>query len=848
MSRITSEIDRGTRLVASVEVRATELTRADRGTSFEDHRIDTGEDLTRDDCFDQMPTDKQIEKLPLPTSLVCLPRLRGGVPRRPLHRSRPRLRAGRRRRQPTAGPAGADPPASAAPQPTRRTWLASDRHTGVRVPHIVMCMMLLMHDGLGHLLEGARTRQALSQGALAAYLTVSQQTVSRWEKGQSRPRGAMIAKLAAALNLSVDDVTSAMDAPTEPQRPQAEDVPLPVRPLVPVLPLNSLSADNFERFVTELLQRRFPDAEVSQLGGQGDDQRGFDILMVHSDGRRGAVQCKREQQFGPKKLAKAIAAAELDVAEPIIALARAATADARFEMEKHAGWLLWDQADLSRQVRQLPPESALYLVRTYFPSHVEPFLGVSPASPWMAVDEFYRSTSFTLLNHRQPLVGREQTVEEIIAWAVDPYASNVAVLVGRRGLGKSKLLRDVATRPHASELHFRFLAVDQAPTPNDFDSLPRTGDLVVVVDDVHGVDGVAGIAAQLWMQRPRAKLLLATRPYGETMLDAEVWKLNQSPRALQRWTLEDLSQAEMCNLVSRLTDRSIFDPLTRQLASISADCPFVAVVAADLLDRGELSGTTLASDVALRADVLRRFADLATTHGSGRDAAERREVLAALAAFQPVRLSDRAFATAVTALTRIESWDIVNGRIRELEDAGLILRRGDAVRLVPDILGDILLGQAAYDDRSDRATAFLPRAQDAATGAPLEHLLVNLEFRRYAAGSSQARRMAWISVGVGCSGRAHRNLAAMRTRRSFASMSDVDGLVLVRYQGLRARCSATSEGWCPAVAYQQTARVRQASPNGTVRSTAAARRLWAWPTPTSCLASSMATSIAHRAA
>jgi len=554
---------------------------------------------------------------------------------------------------------------------------------------------------------------------------VSQQTVSRWEKGQSRPRGVVVAKLAAALNLSVDDVMAAMDAPTEPQRPQAEDVPLPVRPLVPVLPLNSLSADNFERFMTELLQRRFPDAEVSQLGGQGDDQRGFDILIVHSDGRRGAVQCKREQQFGPKKLAKAIAAAELDVAEPIIALARAATADARFEMEKHAGWLLWDQADLSRQVRQLPPESALYLVRTYFPSHVEPFLGVRPASPWMAVDEFYRSTSFTLLNHRQPLVGRGQTVEEIVAWAVDPDASNVAVLVGRGGLGKSKLLREVATRSYATELHFRFLAVDQAPTPNDFDSLPRTGDLVVVIDDAHGVDGVAGIAAQLWMQRPRAKLLLATRPYGETMLDAEVWKLNQSPRALQRWKLEDLSQTEACNLVSRLTDRSIFDPLTRQLASISADCPFVALVAADLLNRGELSGTTLASDVALRADVLRRFAELATTYGSGRDAAERREVLAALAAFQPVRLSDRAFATAVTALTRIESWDIVNGRIRELEDVGLILRRGDAVRLVPDILGDILLGQAAYDDRSDRATAFLPRAQDAATGAPLQHLLVN---------------------------------------------------------------------------------------------------------------------------
>src|SRR5215468_5136553 len=84
--------------------------------------------------------------------------------------------------------------------------------------------------------------------------------------------------------------------------------------------------------------------------------------------------------------------------------------------------------------------------------------------------------------------------------------------------------------------------------------------------------------------------------------------------------------------------------------------------------------------------------------------------------------------------------------------------------------------------------------------------------------------MAWISAWVGCSGRAGRNLAAVRTRRSLASMSAVDGRVFVRYHGARAWCSAASSGWCPVVAYQQMARVWQASPNGTVRSTAWALR------------------------
>ena len=62
---------------------------------------------------------------------------------------------------------------------------------------------------LGALLEGARTRAALSQGALAGLLGVTQQTVSRWEQGVARPRPRLIAKLAQALALDVTELTAA---------------------------------------------------------------------------------------------------------------------------------------------------------------------------------------------------------------------------------------------------------------------------------------------------------------------------------------------------------------------------------------------------------------------------------------------------------------------------------------------------------------------------------------------------------------------------------------------------------------------------------------------------------------
>ena len=584
---------------------------------------------------------------------------------------------------------------------------------------------------LGPILEGARTRVAFSQGALAVLLGVSQQSVSRWEQGVSRPRPRQIAKLAEVLNLDVAELATAAGQTTSPTTSAGRtagpvDDTTPLRPLTPMLPFQRLTAEEFERAVADLMERRYPGAKVSQLGSQGDDQRGFDVLIVQQDGHRIGVQCKREQQFGPKKVKKAVEAAELDVDESFIALARVATAEARFELDKHAGWQLWDLADLSRLVRLLDTEAAHQVVRTYFPDHVEAFLGIKPVSVWRTAEEYYRSSSHTLLDHRQALVGRAQLVDDVVAWVNDPQGAEIAMVIGRGGLGKSKLLWEVASRAESADIHVRFLAVGQQPVAADFDHLPRTGSLVVALDDAHGIDRVAGIISPLWQSHPGARVLLATRPYGTIELDAEIWRLNQAPRTTARWELGDLTQTEAAELVAGLTARSPRDPFTQQLAAVSRDCPFIAVVAADLYRRGELTGRTFTSDGALRRDVFRRFADQMTGSSGGLDAVERRSVLAALALFQPVRLDDPDFEAAVGELTGIVSWDAVNGRIRELEDAGLVLRRGStSVRVIPDMFGDVLVANAAYDNRSGLPTSFLARAQRAASGVALQHLLVN---------------------------------------------------------------------------------------------------------------------------
>jgi hypothetical protein len=393
-------------------------------------------------------------------------------------------------------------------------------------------------------------------------------------------------------------------------------------------------------------------------------------------------------------------------------------------MDKHANWSLWDEDDLSRKVRRLSREAAIRLVDTFFPGYRERFLGERAPGPWLSASEFFPDTFETLLKHRQMLFGRDHLVEEICTWLREGH-EQIGVLVGRAGLGKSKLLFEVARHTAGEHVECRFLGVGQRPTPESFDILPIDQSLVIVIDDAHNSEGIAEIASQLFLQRPKAKLLLATRPYGTTSLDVEMWRLDQAPRSAPRWTLDDLSFDDALALASDLLDRPVTDPFVKQLASISADCPFLAVAAADLIKRNQFEATSLTSSQELRADLIRRFSEVVVLQGGVNDNEERRAVLNALAAFQPVRVGDPNFQAAMVSLTRVQTWDLVSGRIRELEDRGVVLRRGESVRIVPDLIGDILLGQAAYDDRSHVATQYLERAQAAASGAVLQHLLHN---------------------------------------------------------------------------------------------------------------------------
>jgi len=78
--------------------------------------------------------------------------------------------------------------------------------------------------GIGEAVRYWRNRRALNQGELARLVGISQNSLSRIETGEHKPRSVTIRKLAEALKLDVEQLTAAGEdskppIPTDGTRP-----------------------------------------------------------------------------------------------------------------------------------------------------------------------------------------------------------------------------------------------------------------------------------------------------------------------------------------------------------------------------------------------------------------------------------------------------------------------------------------------------------------------------------------------------------------------------------------------------------------------------------------------------
>ena len=579
---------------------------------------------------------------------------------------------------------------------------------------------------LGDIIKRERVARGWTQSYVVARLggRIGQQTFSRWERNLSKPSLETISILAdlfhvdpEQFHLAVGDAIPTIGAPAMPSGP--------VRPLALTLPLPNLQPQVFEKFCTDLMQYLYRKAGVNLAGSQGHAQDGIDGQINHPDGQRWTFQCKRRRQFGPADIQKAVQLVVEEADKNLLLLSRVASPGARKEIRKHTGWELWDVEDMSRKIRQdIDPDEAVRLVETYFPGWSKDFLGVPEPGPWLTAAKFYRhSESNDFYTHRMSLVGRDTNLAQIGDF-LDQAEAMFGMLVGRGGIGKTRLLRDVALSAEQLGWDVRFLDRSAQVLSQDCDLLPNRPRLLVVVDDAHEQSDLARLLSGLRSKRPYAKALLAIRPHGLTPIIDELRHVGIHSSTLPIWKLDDLQLSEAKALASEVLNKNAEDPVVAALARISKDCPLITVVGGALIREGKLDSDRLESNSLIRNEILSAYRNAIVLDPSKGDPELRKAVLEVVAATQPFRVDGPEFQKTLEFLTGVPL-DRGLRHIHTLEDSGVLLRRGNSYRIVPDLLGDVVLSQAVVDERTGIDTGYLRRVLDNGTGKPLENLFVN---------------------------------------------------------------------------------------------------------------------------
>lgn len=374
--------------------------------------------------------------------------------------------------------------------------------------------------------------------------------------------------------------------------------------------------------------------------------------------------------------------------------------------------------------------------------------GTVEPDPWMKPDDYlHQVNKGSVYTHRWQLVGRTQTMASLVPFARSEQG-RVTLLVGRGGVGKTKIVTALceALRDAEPAVEVRVLGPDSTIGPGAFRDLPSRGKMLVIVDDAHDdtlplekvVSGVRSVNAS-------ANVLLSLRPYGMAHARRALARAGLHVSEATVVEIGDLEFDDALSLASEILDEAVRLHSPR-LAAAARDCPLLIVTGAALINNGALDPQRFEGDEQLHLELIDRLAEALTADPASGQVPQ--ELLSALAAFQPVRLAEPEVRTSLEALTGLP-FDLCAQHLANLEDAGVVLSHGNAVRLVPDLLGDALLVRAVRHPGTGLPTGYLARAMEAGLGSTLANLVVNtgrVDWQQQQQGTSGLIEPLWAQI------------------------------------------------------------------------------------------------------
>jgi len=241
----------------------------------------------------------------------------------------------------------------------------------------------------------------------------------------------------------------------------------PVTTKQQLLPFEKLTWENFEQLCMKLAQEISSVNNCERYGKQGSSQEGIDIFIIDDDGKFDTYQCKKYVEIKTKDIRDIIGEFKKGAffsKSKTFTICTACELNStklqevfnqyKIELASDGKELIkWDKIQLSIILKKYP-----HLVFEFFGEYwLKEFIGIDQLSPiyTMTDSEIMEKLSFascelSLINNifsnlPQSHINRKETAE-LYEWTVTPLnkkESNICVLVGNAGTGKTIILRDL---------------------------------------------------------------------------------------------------------------------------------------------------------------------------------------------------------------------------------------------------------------------------------------------------------------------------------------------------------------------------------------------------------------------
>lgn len=506
-------------------------------------------------------------------------------------------------------------------------------------------------------------------------------------------------------------------------------MPAPLIKLDELLPLNGLSWEKFESFCLEFI-KALDDGNITKIhkyGVKGSKQRGIDIFLDSKDGVHKVFQSKEYNSFTKSHMSKAIKEATYPADQYTVLVSSQVGVPVRDICRNKKKWDVWDAYDICCKIKfDLPPEKARRLVNNHFgPAWTENFLGIKSISPFVLPEDYFSKllNKNELFNQAWDLVGRSEIINKLDTFVES--TQSVFVLEGMGGIGKTKILKEFSdkfTEKHPEpKLLFLHPEIEVRPEDiRDLELLPH----VIVIDDAHRRNDIASIINLLKQHQRSIKFILSTRPQGTSPLRSTFVQNGYDPSIIDKMKVDKLSLEDAKKLAEQVIgnkNQQLIDHLAKQ----TKDCPLILVVGGKLIAEKEIPLELLEQDENFTLIVLERFTDISLGKiAENYDPDILRQFVNILAIIQPINPSDEVILDLLSSFLVLDKTDVIN-ILDLLEINGVLLRRGNFIRIIPDVLADHIVSRACLTV-SGKPNGFAQKAFDRFKEKNFEEVLQNL--------------------------------------------------------------------------------------------------------------------------